>query len=124
MSTPDLATLGRHESWEGVRVTVAGLGVSGFAAADNLTHLGARVTALDESDAATIKGRIMELKQAIDGGDAAEIRSKTDALQEASHKLAEAVYAKATADAAGNKSTSQQAADHADEVIEEAEIVE
>ena len=29
---------------------VAGLGVSGFAAADNLTHLGAAVTALDESD--------------------------------------------------------------------------
>ena len=30
---------------------VAGFGVSGFAAADNLTHLGASVTALDESDA-------------------------------------------------------------------------
>jgi molecular chaperone DnaK len=82
-------------------------------------------SALDEPDAATIEGRIMELKQAIEGGDAGEIRTKTDALQEASHKLAEAVYAKATADAAGStSSTSQQAADHADEVIEEAEIVE
>jgi UDP-N-acetylmuramoylalanine--D-glutamate ligase len=30
---------------------VAGFGVSGFAAADNLTHLGASVVALDESDA-------------------------------------------------------------------------
>jgi UDP-N-acetylmuramoylalanine--D-glutamate ligase len=54
MSLPprrDLSTLGRHESWEGLRVVVAGLGVSGFAAADNLTHLGAQVVALDESDA-------------------------------------------------------------------------
>ena len=47
----DLDTLGRHDSWEGVRVVVAGLGVSGFAAADNLTHQGAAVTVLDESDA-------------------------------------------------------------------------
>src|SRR5690349_13272444 len=51
MSTPELDSLGRHDSWEGVRAVVAGFGVSGFAAADNLTHLGAQVTALDESDA-------------------------------------------------------------------------
>ncbi len=43
--------LGRHDSWEGVRAVVAGFGVSGFAAADNLTHLGATVIALDESPA-------------------------------------------------------------------------
>ncbi|MFC7497546.1 MULTISPECIES: UDP-N-acetylmuramoyl-L-alanine--D-glutamate ligase [unclassified Nocardioides] len=47
----DPTTLGRHDSWEGVRAVVAGFGVSGFAAADNLNHLGASVTALDESDA-------------------------------------------------------------------------
>ena len=41
--------LSRHDSWEGVRAVVAGFGVSGFAAADNLLHLGASVTALDES---------------------------------------------------------------------------
>src|SRR5438552_201563 len=52
-------------------------------------------SALDESDAATIEGRIMELKQALEGDDVGEIRAKTDALQEASHKLAEAVYASA-----------------------------
>jgi UDP-N-acetylmuramoylalanine--D-glutamate ligase len=51
VSAPDLTALGRHDAWEEVRVVVAGLGVSGFAAADNLTHLGAHVTALDESDA-------------------------------------------------------------------------
>jgi UDP-N-acetylmuramoylalanine--D-glutamate ligase len=41
--------LGRRDDWSGVRALVAGFGVSGFAAADNLTHLGASVTALDES---------------------------------------------------------------------------
>jgi UDP-N-acetylmuramoylalanine--D-glutamate ligase len=42
------ARLGRHDSWAGVRAVVAGFGVSGFAAADNLLHLGAAVTALDD----------------------------------------------------------------------------
>jgi UDP-N-acetylmuramoylalanine--D-glutamate ligase len=44
----DVTGLGRHDSWDGVRAVVAGFGVSGFAAADNLLHLGATVTALDE----------------------------------------------------------------------------
>ena len=44
----DPSALGRHDSWEGVRAVVAGFGVSGFAAADNLNHLGATVVALDE----------------------------------------------------------------------------
>ena len=47
----DLDSLGRSSDWSGVRVVVAGFGVSGYAAADNLTFLGARVTALDETDA-------------------------------------------------------------------------
>jgi UDP-N-acetylmuramoylalanine--D-glutamate ligase len=47
----DPSALGRHDSWEPVRAVVAGFGVTGFAAADNLTHLGARVIALDDSDA-------------------------------------------------------------------------
>ncbi|CAN5402884.1 UDP-N-acetylmuramoyl-L-alanine--D-glutamate ligase [soil metagenome] len=45
----DPSTLGREDSWDGVRAVVAGFGVSGFAAADNLTHLGASVTALAET---------------------------------------------------------------------------
>jgi UDP-N-acetylmuramoylalanine--D-glutamate ligase len=44
----DPAALGRHDDWSGVRAVVAGFGVSGFAAVDNLTHLGASVVALDE----------------------------------------------------------------------------
>lgn len=41
--------LGRTSDWSGVRVVVAGFGVSGYAAADNLLFLGAQVTALDET---------------------------------------------------------------------------
>src|SRR6476620_1043666 len=52
---------------------------------------------LDEAEASTIEGRIMELRQALEGDDVGDIRAKTEALQEASHKLAEAVYAQATA---------------------------
>src|SRR5207302_10806982 len=65
-------------------------------------------SALDESDASTIEGRIMELRQALEGDDIGEIRAKSEALQEAAHKLAEAVYASAqqqqaqTASAGGN----------------------
>ncbi len=46
--TRDLEGLGRTSDWSGVRAVVAGFGVSGFAAADNLLFLGAQVTALDE----------------------------------------------------------------------------
>ena len=40
--------LGRHDAWDGVRAVVVGIGSSGFAAADTLTHLGAEVTVLAE----------------------------------------------------------------------------
>jgi UDP-N-acetylmuramoylalanine--D-glutamate ligase len=47
--TLDLDTLHRGSDWSGVRAVVLGIGVSGFAAADNLTHLGAQVVVLAES---------------------------------------------------------------------------
>jgi UDP-N-acetylmuramoylalanine--D-glutamate ligase len=50
MSRP-VEQLGRRDDWSGVRAVVAGFAVSGFAAADNLTHLGASVVALDEKAA-------------------------------------------------------------------------
>jgi UDP-N-acetylmuramoylalanine--D-glutamate ligase len=49
MTTPSIDSLGRTSDWSGVRVVVAGFGVSGYAAADNLLFLGAHVTALDEA---------------------------------------------------------------------------
>ena len=62
MSHPDLDQLGRHTPWDGVRAVVAGFGVSGFAAADNLLFLGAGVTALDEatSDEKAEKATLLE----------------------------------------------------------------
>ena len=47
---PWLATADRLSPWPQARVVVAGLGASGFAAADGLLDLGAKVTVLDESD--------------------------------------------------------------------------
>src|SRR5690348_16556190 len=75
---------------------------------------------LEESEASTIEGRIMELRQALEGDDLGEIRAKTEALQEASHKLAEAVYAQATAQAQ-QSAPSNGATTADDEVVEEGE---
>jgi len=82
---------------------------------------------LEEADASTIEGRVMELKAVLESSDVSEIREKTQALQEASQKLAEAVYAQATAQAhtrpsetaAGDGSRSNGTSD--DEVVEEAD---
>ncbi|MGE5272236.1 MAG: molecular chaperone DnaK [Verrucomicrobiota bacterium] len=79
---------------------------------------------LGEAEASTIEGRIMELRSALDGDDLADIRSKTDALQEASHKLAEAVYAQATAAQSSAPGGGNGAEPSDDEVIEDAEVVD
>jgi molecular chaperone DnaK len=78
---------------------------------------------LDPSDAGTIEGRIMELRQAVEGGaDLAELREKTQALQQAAQPLATAVYSQASEQAAsaagapsGNGGTTE------DEVVEDAD---
>jgi UDP-N-acetylmuramoylalanine--D-glutamate ligase len=60
---PDPQLLGRHDSWEGVRAVVAGFGVSGFAAADNLTHVGATVTVVadDATPAQLEQAQLLEI---------------------------------------------------------------
>src|SRR5215204_759927 len=73
---------------------------------------------LDEADASTIEGRVMELRGVLELDDVAEIRTKTEALQEASQKLAEAVYAQATATAQGG---GDGAPTSDEEVVEEAD---
>jgi len=78
---------------------------------------------LDESDASTIEGRIMELKGVLESQDPNEIRQKTEELQEASQKLAEAIYAQATAQqqqAASGGNGAETGSD--DEVVEEADF--
>lgn len=49
VSAVDPASLGRDGDWSQVRAVVTGFGVSGFAAADTLQHLGAHVVVLDEA---------------------------------------------------------------------------
>jgi molecular chaperone DnaK len=82
---------------------------------------------LDEADASTIEGRIMELRGVLESSDVNEIRQKTQALQEASQKLAEALYAQASAQQATPSGGANGGGDGAvsdDEVIEDAEIVD
>ncbi len=78
---------------------------------------------LDESEASTIEGRVMELRQALEGDDLAEIRAKMDALQESSHKLAEVLYAEAAqqAQASAGGGNGESTSDSGDEVVEEGE---
>jgi molecular chaperone DnaK len=78
---------------------------------------------LDESEASTIEGRVMELRQALEGDDLAEIRTKMDALQESSHKLAEVLYAEAAqqAQASASGGNGEATSDSGDEVVEEGE---
>src|SRR3954468_17515517 len=78
---------------------------------------------LDESEASTIEGRVMELKEALETDDIAEIRSTTEALQEAWRKLAEAVYSQA-AQARAASGGNGEASESDDEVIEDAEVVD
>jgi molecular chaperone DnaK len=75
---------------------------------------------IDEADASTIDGRIMEVRGVLDSTDVAEIRAKTDALQEAAAKLAEALYSQATAAASSDGNGASEAPD--DEVIEDADF--
>jgi molecular chaperone DnaK len=76
---------------------------------------------LEGADASTIEGRVMELKGVLESDDVNEIRSKTEALQEASQKLAEAVYAQATAQQAASTPGDGAESGSDDEVVEEAD---
>jgi molecular chaperone DnaK len=73
---------------------------------------------LDEAEASTIEGRVMELKAVLESSDVSEIKQKTEALQEAAQKLAEAVYAQATAQQAASGG---DGAPTDDEVVEDAD---
>ncbi len=75
---------------------------------------------LPEADASTIEGRIMELRAVLDSGDVNELRQKTDALQEASQKLAEILYSQA-ASQAQSTATDGASTSSDEEVVEEAD---
>ena len=78
-----------------------------YATEKSLSDLGDKVGAEDKEK---ITAAIADLKQAVDGNDTAAIKAKTDALKQASHKLAEEVYrdaqqkaSAASGDAAGGE---------------------
>ena len=85
---------------------------------------------LDPSDAGTIEGRVMELRQALETNDLADINAKAQALEQAAQPLAQAVYAQAqqaassvpTGDGASASGTEDEVVEDADyEVIDEDE---
>ncbi len=75
---------------------------------------------VDPADAGTIEGRIMELRQVLDGSDLNEIREKTNALQQAAQPLAQAVYAQASAGTAADGAGATDGAGE-DEIVEDAD---
>ena len=79
---------------------------------------------LDPTDAATLEGRVMELKQVLESGDLETIREKTQALNEAAKPLAEALYADAQAGSAqaGAGAAANGDAPADDEVVEDADF--
>ena len=88
--------------------------------------LGEHREKLDGSDASTIEGRIMELRQALETNDLADINTKAQALEQAAQPLAQAVYAQASQQAtsapSGDGGTEDEVVEDADyEVIDEDE---
>src|SRR5690242_19179647 len=77
---------------------------------------------LSGDDKSKMQAAINEVKDALKGQDISAIQSKTESLQEASQKLAEAVYAQASAQQAQSSSNGESDSD--DEVIEDAEVVD
>ena len=63
----------------------------------------------------------MELRAVLESSDVNEIRQKTEALQEASQKLAEILYSQATAQAQASAPGDGASATSDDEVVEEAD---
>ena len=81
---------------------------------------------IDAGEKQKIESGVAALKKAMEGNDPAAIKTASDELTQASHKLAEAVYAKAQASGAdsGQPGDSSQAAGGSDEKVVEAEFEE
>jgi molecular chaperone DnaK len=75
---------------------------------------------IDSGLAGTVEGRIMELRGVLESGDVAEIKAKTDALQESWTQAAQSLYAQASEQQASSSGPNGSAATD-DEVVEDAE---
>ena len=63
-----------------------------------LKDMGDKISAADKSN---IEGAVAQLKKALEGDDIADIKAKTEALQQVSYKIAEELYKNQGANAAG-----------------------
>jgi molecular chaperone DnaK len=81
---------------------------------------------LDDATKTDIRSKIDAVKQAIDSDDVGEIRSRLEALREASFKLGELVYQQAqqTAASGAPNGTADGESESADEEIVDAEVVD
>lgn len=75
---------------------------------------------IDEETAKTIEERLEALRSVMEGEDAAAIRTKSEELMEASHRLAQAVYEKVQAEQAASQPSGGDGGSE-DEVVEEAD---
>ena len=81
----------------------------------------------DKIDAETkgkINSALEDLKKSMEGDSAEEIQQKTEALAQASHKLAEAIYAKTQAEGPGEGATTENATKEGGENVVDAEFEE
>ena len=79
---------------------------------------------IDASEKKKIEVGIVALKKAMEGNDTELLKKASDELMQASHKLAEAVYAKAAQTGAGAESEAPKADGSKDEKVVEAEFEE
>jgi molecular chaperone DnaK len=80
---------------------------------------------VDEVSRTAIETAIADLRSSLEGEDADQIRVRSQALSEASYKLAEAVYASAQSEAAASDGgSSSTTSESEEEVVEDAEIVD
>jgi molecular chaperone DnaK len=82
----------------------------------SLKDMGERV---DASTREQIDKATADLRAALNGDDLGEIQAKTEALMQASHKLAEAVYQQAQQQQGGGEGAGEQGESGADENVEE-----
>ena len=95
--------------------------------ADNLVYqteksLGEFGDKLGEEERSSITSAVQEVKDAISGEDVEQIKKTSDALMQASHKLAEQVYAQSAQPTSGGSAAEEP--QPGDEEVVDAEIVE
>ena len=79
---------------------------------------------IDAAEKQKIEDGVAELKKAMEGNDADAIKTASDELTQASHKLAEAVYAQAQQAGAGHEGEAAPKEEGSDEKVVEAEFEE